>query len=76
MEYKWPMKKLLTPGIFSLADLSGIPQHALVQHSTPTTALQLSKTLAEKASWFTSLLQYLKNSTLFYTEKALHVLYR
>ncbi len=68
------MKKLLTLVIFSLGIPSGFSQSAQVKNSTPKTALELSETYTEKASWFTSMPQYNQDSSLYYANKALDVL--
>ncbi len=60
--------------IFSLGIPSGYSISAQVNNSTPQTALNLSKTYTEKASWFTTMPQYHKDSSLFYANKAIAVL--
>jgi len=54
--------------------ISGFSQDTRVKNLTPKTALELSKTYTEKASWFTNMPQYNMDSSLYYANKALEVL--
>ena len=52
----------------------GISQNSQVNNADSKTTLDLSNKYSEKASWFTNMPQYNKDSTLYYSGKALTVL--